>query len=696
MKLSRALLDKVIELPSRDVAELRQLLDDLGLEVKNIEGEGDAALLTIETLANRGDHLSAVGIARELSARLLTAVKVPALARELSARKTSVTVRVATEKCLRYALLEMNVSRDMALRSDVAAILGEPDPSRHAIVHLLNYIQQELGQPMHAFDRDKIEGEIVVEATSSPEEIVALDGKSYTVPPGAVVIKDKRRIVAVAGVIGCADSMVTTETSKVLIESASFDPVSVRLTARAMGLSTDASHAFERGVDRELVLTALKRLVYLTDGAGGAINDASTAHPVGFAYSEGAPIEKRRVPFSLGMIRAQLNAPRLSDVEVTTRLKYLGFGIDPVVAEKSGADREFVATVPSWRLWDIRNPEDMVEEFGRVYGLQKVKLDLPPLDYEQPSLNEAERLLAKVEPVLVGNGFCEVITKGMYPRDTAELLARLDPKVAERHITLKNAVDSAYSHMKVTNVVSLCRLAEQNMRRGVSAVKAYEFGRVFGLPALTGEPYEFEREMLSLVVAGRWNEHEWRKSESLEALVYHLRGVIEALVTSLGGSLTVGESTEPFLHPGYQGSLRSGRLLLGHFGVVHPMLRDGLGLGTDVVYAEFFATALAAIAPREAHLLPSDYPSVRRDITVRVGERGLAGTVVRLVRQAKVDALTAVDVVDNFKKPEEDFRRVTFRLTFQSRERTLAHAEVDAAMSQILAHLSSHRFELCP
>jgi phenylalanyl-tRNA synthetase beta chain len=695
MKLSRALLDKVIELPSRDLRELRHLLDDLGLEVKNIEGEGDRAVLTIETLANRGDHLSAVGVARELSARLLTAVNVPPLARELSSRKTSVPVRVGTEKCLRYALLELNVPREMALRSDIAAILGEPDPERHAIVHLLNYVQQELGQPMHAFDRDTIDGEIAVELTTGPEEIVALDGKTYPVPVGSLVIKDKQRIVAVAGVIGCANSMVTAQTTKILVESASFDPVAVRLTARAMGLSTDASHAFERGVDRELVVTALKRLAFLTDGAGGAVHDTATAHPVGFSYVEGAPIEKRRISFALGLIRAQLNLPRLTDVEVTTRLKHLGFAIDTVATEKSSSDREFVATVPSWRLWDVRNPEDMVEEFGRAHGLNKVKLDLPPLDYEQPPLNEAERLLAKVEPVLVGNGFCEVITKGMYPREIAELLARLDPSVAERHVTLKNSVDSAYSHMKMTNVVSLCQLAEQNMRRGVAAVKAYEFGRVFGLPALSGEPYEFEREVLSLVAAGRWNEHEWRKAEPLEALVFHLRGVLESLVGALGGSLMVVESKEPFFHPGYQGAVRCGRIQLGHIGVVHPVLRDGLGLGTDIVYAELWTTALTRISAVDGRVLPSDYPSVRRDVTLKVGEREFAGKVLRLVRDAKPENVTDVQIIDNFKKPEEDFRRVTFRMTFQSRERTLAHGEVDTTMAQIMEVLSAQRFEQC-
>jgi len=227
-------------------------------------------------------------------------------------------------------------------------------------------------------------------------------------------------------------------------------------------------------------------------------------------------------------------------------------------------------------------------------------------------------------------------------------------------------------------------------------VKAYEFGRVFGLPALTGEPYEFEREVLSLAAAGRWNEHEWRKAEPLEALVYLMRGVLESLVGTLGGAMTVVESKEPFLHPGYQGAIRCGRIHLGHVGVVHPVLRDGLGLGTDIVYAELWATALSKIAPAEELVLPSAYPSVRRDVTLKVGEREFAGKVLRLVREAKPENVTDVQIIDNFKKPEEDFRRVTFRMTFQSRERTLAHGEVDATMAQIMGVLAAQRFEQCP
>jgi len=694
MKLPLALLEKLIELPSAEPQEVRHLLDDLGLEVKNVEGEGRAAVFTIETLANRGDHRAALGMARELSARLLTPLKIPSVSADLGARKASLPVRNATEKCLRYALLELALPSGMQLRSDVAALLADPSPERHAIVHLLNYVQLELGQPMHAFDRDKVDGEVVVDLTQREEEIEALDGAVYRIPTDSIVIRDRRRIIAVAGVIGCANTMVTPDTTRVLVESAIFDPVSVRLTARAMGLSTEASQAFERGCDPENVLLALKRLAYLIGAAGGAVQDRDSAHTLGLALLEGKPIERRRVSFPLSMLRRQLNLPRLADVEVTSRLKYLGFAIEVTTPEKQPQERQFTATVPSWRLWDIRNPEDMVEEFGRVHGLNQVRIELPPLDYTAPPRTETEQLLTRIEPALIGHGFFEVITKGFYSQEEVNLLAELDPHLRERHICLKNAIDTAWSHMKVTNVVHLARLAAQNLRRGVLSVKVYEFGRLFSLPGLSGEPYEFEREMLTMAAAGRWHEHEWRKPESREAMLLLFKGAIEALFGALRCDISIVKSEQPLLHPGCQGGVRVGRSECGFFGLIHPGIAEQLGLTEDCLYAEFEATKLLKALRAAEVVQPSDFPAVRRDITLKVGERELAGRVVKLVEDAQPANLAGVRIVDAFRKPEESFRRITYRLTFQSGERTLAHEEVDQAMSAVLGELKGRGIEL--
>jgi phenylalanyl-tRNA synthetase beta chain len=690
MKLHLSMLEKFLELSTKDPKEIRHLLDDTGLEVKGVEGEGAATIFNIETLANRGDTLSAVGMARDLSARLLTALKLPAVAASIEDRKSSVAVRKNTSKCLRYALLELVLPKGMELRSDIAAIMGPLPADRHAIVEVLNYIALELGQPMHAFDRERVDGEISIEALDAPEEIVALDGKIYKVPADSIVIRDRKKVLAVAGVIGCQNSMVTPETTRVVVESATFDPVSVRLTRRAMNISTDASYAFERGADIDAVRFALQRLVYLTVGAAGAVRDASSAQVLGLTYVEGEPTEKRKIPYSIAMFRQQLHAPRLTEAEVNTRLKYLGFGIEP-----GSEPLHFKATVPSWRLWDIRNPEDLVEEFVRVHGLNKVKLQLPALDYDLPELDPTETFLEAVEPALHGHGFCEIITKGFIASDDVRLLSELDPSSAEQYVGMKNSLESSYSHLKQSNILHMARVCEQNLRRGVKAIKVYEFGRVFRRQTDGEGRYEFERDLLSMAAAGRWMDTQWRKGEDLESLVFLFKGALDAVAASLGVVVSVAHSKHPLLHPGMQGALKIGRTTVGVFGVIHPLLQERIDLQERVVYAEWEVEKLCKVMDSRTYRRVGDLPSTWRDLTLKVGPRDLAGDTVRFIEECKPEHLARVEIVDDFKKPDESFRRVSYRLIFESSERTLEGAEIDTQMQVILAELKTkHSLEL--
>jgi phenylalanyl-tRNA synthetase beta chain len=666
------------------------VLDELGLEVKGIEqGAGDRTILTIETLANRGDHVATLGIAREISARFLTAIKTPSVAATLGEKKAGVGVRINTPLCLRYGLMELSVPAEMPLRPDVAQFLGEPDPARAAVVHLTNYILLELGQPMHAFDREKIDGEIVVDATTGEETIEALDGKSYQLPKGSVVIRDRKKIVAVAGIIGCANSMVTPSTTRTLIECATFDPVSVRMTARAMGISTDAKHAFERGTDVEMVSTALKRFLFLAEGSGGAVKDGAGAHLIGATVIDGMLPERRKLKLSLARVREHLNAPRLAEGEIVGRLKYLGFGLELLEKEKF-----YSITVPSWRYWDMKNDQDLIEEVARVHGLSKVRLELPSLSAEAPELAASEQLLAAVEPPLLGLGFSELISKVFYSGEVVKMLGELDPAAPTRHIAVKNSLEGAYSHLRTTGLVALARVADENLRRGVLSVKGYEYGRTFTAVPRVDAPYEFEQEFLTLVQAGRWYEDEWRKPESLEERLVLFRGAIQSVVRSLGLDFSVTESDHRLLHPGMQAGIKAGRSICGVFGVVHPHLRDSLDLRTEVLYAELDTELLVRLSRDREFRAPCDFPAIRRDLTLQLPLRELATRIVRIIEEQKPAGLTAVAMVDNFRKVEEPFRRTSFRLTFQSPERTLEHGEVDAAMQTILSALRERGYQL--
>ncbi len=700
MKLYVRMLEKLIELPECPVesaakSPLRHLLDDVGLEVKGVEVSPQAGVVfTIESLANRGDHLYALGTAREISARTLAQIKMPSVAGQLPERKAGVPVRRLTDKCLRYALLEMTVPSPMPLRNDVAACLEEPG-KHHAIVDLLNYVQQEFGQPMHAFDADKVDGEVIVDLATQVEEIEALDGKTYKVPEGSILIRDRKKIIAVAGVIGCANSMVTESTSKVLVEAAIFDPVSVRITARAMGIGTEASHFFERGCDPEGILPALKRLVYLAGGSAGAVSVADVAHALGLTYSEAAAPEKRKVSATLGTLRAQVNLPRLEEIEIVARLKNLGYGVE---VSTVGKDKLLTLTVPSWRLWDVRNADDIVEDIARSLSFSRVKVELPALEYNLPERDPIELLTARIRPALRGSGFTEVITKGFYSVAEVQLLESLEKGCAARHIGIKNALEQSNSHMKITNVIHLTRVLAANRKRGVLSAKAFELCHVFANPEQvpSGEPrpreamvYDYERDVLTLAFAGRWSEVEWRKEESLEECARLFKGAIASIVHSLGGELSVGKSDSAFLHPGMQASIKVGRSVVGFFGVVHPLIREACELKDAAFYCEFDVAALYKVIRRTETPNVSDLPPICRDMTLKVGGKEQAGRVVRLIQEANLESLSATSIVDDFKKPEEDFRRVTYRVTFQRPDRTLRHEEVDQAMAGLLELLKS-------
>ncbi len=707
MKLHVRLLEKLIELPECTVegasnSQLRILLDDLGLEVKGVEASAEKGVVyTLETLANRGDHLSHIGVAREISARTLAQVKAPTMATQLSDRKASVLVRRATDKCMRYSLMEMSVPLEMKLRNDVAAFTDEPE-KLHPIVSLLNYVQMEMGQPMHAFDADKVEGDISVELSTKQEEIEALDGKTYKVPEGSILIKDRKKIIAVAGVIGCANSMVGEGTRKVLIEAAVFDPVAVRITARAMGLSTDASYAFERGSDYEGIAPALKRLAYLAGGSAGTAKDTEAAHVIGLTNTEAAPLEKRKVTVLLSALRRELNLPRLEEVEIATRLKILGYQVESAAA--SGKDKELTLTVPAWRLWDVRNPEDIYEDLARSVSLNRVRPELPPLDVEAAPLNGIERLVKATRSALIGSGFVEVITTGFLSAADVALLDQLSPGISAQHVSLKNSLEAKNSHLKVTNVMHLTKLLALNRKRGVEACKVFEVCRLFNRPAElpSDEPkerdeldYNLEHDVLCFASAGRWFEGQWRKPESTEEHARLFKGVVGGLIKGLGCQFSVGKSESPFLHPGIQATVKCGRNVVGFFGVVHPVIREACEIKEEVMYCELDARLLVKLMIGVPAPAVSDFPAVWRDMTLKVGLKDQAGRVLRFIQEASLASFTDAAIVDDFRKPEEDYRRVTYRVTFQSVDRTLKSEEVDAAMGSLLESLSGkHGIEM--
>jgi phenylalanyl-tRNA synthetase beta chain len=677
MKLSLTLLKRCIDLPTKDFVELRHVFDDLGLEVEQYVEEAGQPFFKIETLAHRGDHLSAYGIARELSARFLLPVQTPDLFPSWPPVEGH-QVAIETECCLRYALLSMDLPLGLSVPKEIQQVMTNYNAQTPAIVHLLNYVLQEIGQPMHAFDADRIEGQIRVVVSHSEEEIVALDGKTYRVPAGSILIQDSAKTVAVGGVIGCANSMVTAQTKRVLVESAAFDPVCVRKTARAMGLSTDASYVFERGSDRDLVITALRRLLALVSGVDSA--------QLRLSYVPGP--ERPVHPLALDMytVRTYLGFPELTQSMLQERLTLLGYKI-------TWRDSETCAIVPpSWREWNVQTILAVIEDFARVYGLNALPQKLPALDYEAPLEHDNERLMRFIEPSLVGQGFCEVITKSYYSHEAVAALKEVEPGIEARHVAVKNSIEKDYSFLKITNCIHFAKLVESNARRNVTSVKVFEFGRLYDRMLTGDRPYQYERDVLSLAVSGRWYDTEWRKPETVEENLLYLKGVLESLIRSAGGAMTVSPSTVPILHPQVQASIVIQGKVCGFFGLLHPKLRERLALEEPMLYAELDVEALLRMCQKlQVAGRFSEYPAVTRDMTLKLPYGVSAGSVADRIRSLHGEPLQQIQIVDSFQKKDESFRRVSYRLLFQSEKRTLERDEVDTAVESILSGLEFER-----
>jgi phenylalanyl-tRNA synthetase beta chain len=683
MRVPLSLLGRFIALPTTDALALRPIFDDIGLEVKGVEERDGETFFVVETLAHRGDHQSMLGIAREFSARYLTAIKMPSMANELTKTRLQLPVRNDTELCSRYAMLELMLPERFAAPKDVTKYLDSYDESKPGIVHVLNYVQKELGQPMHAFDRAKVDGEIRVVLSDAPETIEGLDGKTYSVPSGAILIRDKKKTIAVAGVIGCANSCVDSDTRKVVIESACFYPVAVRKAAKAMGIGTDASFVFERGADIEMCLTALKRVVTLCSGGGGAVKDGVGAHELGAIDILNAGSFERKFVIELKRFKSAMNLARLDDVEIITRLKQLGYAVELQKDKKSIA-----VSVPSWRKWNVEFSSAVVEDFVRIHGLNNVKIAMPPLTLERHSADPEDQVITKIEPVLIGNGFLEVVTKSYFSQSEAEVLATLNPNSRDQQISLNNSLEKGYSQLKQSNLIPLCKLLDTHFRKGGTGAKVYELGRVFEkTPTISETPYAHETSMLTLAVGGRWSRHEWQKEEGLEYLTRAFKGVIESIGRVFAQDIQAVPATHPYLHPGKQAALVSGKQTIGVFGVVHPHITKASNFIRDFMYAEFYLPRMAELLCERELARVVDFPSIKRDITLKVKAGLLADEIKRRIAGMREDNLASVEVVDDFKRADENFRRVSFRVSFQSSERTLEHAEVDIAMESITKRL---------
>lgn len=687
MKIALSVLRQFIALPTEAMA-VRHLLDDVGIEVKRMSDEdGIEARLTLELLANRGDHHAYLGLATEVNGRTGTGVCRPAYT-ELEPGESPVGIRIESSRCLRYTatLLERDGDQGAALRPEHLRVLeGAELHSVSASVDATNIANLELGQPTHAFDADRIDGTITIRESVEGERAWPLFAEeTIALPAGLLVIADDSKVLAIAGVIGCEDSKATDTTTRLLLESATFDPVAVRRASRALNLHTDSSARFERGADPSLPLVGAGRVARLLEEVGWRV--------VGTSGDVGDWRDPQRVVALDPAAAAAFLDKEIPAAEIAERLTRYGFTV-------SSAGGHLDVGVPPGRLWDVAHPQDLYEELAKSIGYNAFPVVQPPVDVGA-ELSPAEQARFRVEEVLLGHGLYEVFTDGFYARHQLERLGVTDEHPLSRHVQTLNALDRGYSLLKNNALVQAIEAVSINLRMRTDDVRCYEWTRTFHLDDGSANGVCRERALLWAVVCGNTRDPDWSGLQR-PADAFLLKGMVDEIAAALGlPDLTVappdeGAALADFLHPNRRLSIRLGDRVVGILGEVHPAVCKRFKLGkARPCYLELDESVLCESRRPPAYRPPPVHHPIHRSLAFTLPGRVEAGAVAGCLRSAGPTWLDRVDIVDRFDHEVDGqaVRTITFALVYSHDGETQRTAEQVNEASEALIQRVAEQF----
>jgi phenylalanyl-tRNA synthetase beta chain len=652
--------------------ELRERLTMVGLAIDAVEQHNGDFVLDVEVPSNRPDCLSHVGIAREVSVIQSGMVSMPASnpvqTKGKSADSTSVEI-LDPDLCPRYAArlirgVKIGPSPDW-LAKRLEEIGQRPINN---VADITNYVLHELGQPLHAFDFAKLDGQkIVVRRARAGEKLQTLDGVARELTQDMLVIADASKPVAMAGIMGGEESEISNQTVDVLIESAYFNPDSVRRTARNLGMDTEASRRFERGADCENVLRAQTRCVELIcEIAGGtATEDALDIYP--------DPVKTRLVQFRPTQVKA-LTSISASETEMLRILTALGF-----VARSEQAEAiEFI--VPSWRV-DVSIEEDLVEEIARHTGYDKIGSELPPANMAgeyQPSETKRRSL----RRALAAFGFDEAINFSFIAagaENSFELLPTVAASQSTDFVELRNPIIEDANEMRATLLPGLLDSVRRNFNHGNKDVRLFEIGRIFA-KAKSGE-LPIEREAAALVATGGALEEGLAQAQRQLDLL-DLKGALEAALDSMKLlPLNFKAATTMHLRAGQAAKLSlADGTEIGTIGRLSESVVSSYKFRQPIYVAELDLTALLSAPERTVHYQPLPrYPAVVRDLSLLVERKLPLSELIGLIEQLQPADYRSAKYVGTYEGATipEGKRSVTLRIEYRSDERTLRDEEVE-------------------
>ena len=659
--------------------EIGTLMSVRGLPLEGLEPHGDDLVMDFEITANRPDCMSVIGIAREIA----TAYELPMRSdgrsddrsserpSERSSERPDVTIE-APDLCGRYvaAVADVTVGPSPQWLQNRLLMCGVRPISN--IVDITNYVMLETGQPMHAFDLGKMrEGRIIARRAKPGETMTTLDGKKRTLTPDMLVIADAESAEDIAGVMGGASSEITDRTKRIVFEAAYFIPAQIRSTSRKLGLKTEASSRFERGADRTAPPRAMKRALELLERihAGKPAGDVADVYPSPY-QPKAMQLERARIGGLLGM--------DVPDDAVTRILTSLGFEISTTQDPEPKTSETLSVIPPPWRV-DMHREVDLIEEVGRHYGFEHLPATFPGVEQAPPPSDSRIARDRRVRTALLGMGFSEAITFGFIEAAAAQPYLGGQPPV-----TLANPLSEKFAVMRPSLLPGLVDVLSHNRRHGRPDIRVFEIGTRF-TPA--GETRGAAFAWMGLGTPDHWSGA--RRPVDFS----DIKGVVEQLAALAAVAVTFTEVERTFLVRGRAANILINGQVIGGLGQLSPEIGEARDLpATGEVYvAELNLDSVTAASPietRRATTLPR-YPFVVRDVSILVANTLSAETVRGTIRSAAPDTLVQVREFDRYEgKGIPDGKvSLSFRLTFQSPERTLTDDEVSAAMTAIVTAL---------
>lgn len=626
------------------------------------------ATFELKLTPNRADCFSVRGIAYDVAAAMGGSVKPLSITPAGVASDATLEVSLAAgADCPRYCGRVVE-----GVDASVATPRWMADRLRRSgirplslLVDITQYVMLELGQPMHAFDRDTLRGPVGVRRARTGETIKLLDEREVALDAGFLVITDADRAVALAGVMGGWDTRVTGATRNVFLESAHFDPSAIIGRARKLGMHTDASHRFERGVDPELPRLALERatalLLEIAGGKPGPVTEAVLPEHL----PSRAPVSLRRARLArvLGIV--------VPDAEVERILQALGL--------------EFTAVADGWsvtppsRRFDIAIEEDLIEEIVRIHGYESIPTTAPTGQIALAVPSETRVGEATIRRHLVARDFQEAICFAFVDSGLLDTW-----QLAEGSVALANPLSAELGVMRTALLPGLVEALRRNLARQQPRVRLFELGRVFR----AGESAPIETRRIAAVACGTSAAEQWGDPRR-ELDFYDLKGEVEALVGQ-SGELEFVPASEPWLHPGRSAVVRANGVDIGWVGHLHPALLKALDLDGEVVVFELNLDTVQAVRVPRAGAL-SRFPSVRRDLALVVPEATPWAALESTLRNTLGGLLRDVRVFDRYIGPglEAGTKSLAMGLILQDVSRTLTDHEVEQAMAAAIAALEA-------